>query len=110
MSAIGEAERKTQRRVARLFVDELGYDHLGDLTDGDNGNIIEAQLEHFLFAYQAYGEREDGEDLVHRAVAEMVKVAGNTSVSLYDRNRNVYELLRYGVKVKAEVGGQNETV
>ena len=45
-----------------------------------------------------------------RAIAEVVKVAGNTSLSLYDRNRAVYELLRYGVKVKADVGAQTETV
>jgi hypothetical protein len=29
MTGIGEVERRTQRRVARLFVDELGYEHLG---------------------------------------------------------------------------------
>jgi type I restriction enzyme R subunit len=110
MSAIGEAERKTQRRVARLFVDKLGYEHLGDLTDGDNRNVIEGQLEHFLFAYQGYDEREDGDDLIRRAVAEVVKIAGNTGASLYDRNRDVYALLRYGVKVKADVGDQTETV
>jgi type I restriction enzyme R subunit len=110
MSAIGAAEKRTQRRVAKLFVDELGYEHLGDLSDADNRNIIEAQLEHFLWSYQGYSDREDGEDLVRRAIAEVVKVAGNTSLSLYDRNRNVYELLRYGVKVKADVGAQTETV
>jgi len=58
MTAIGEAERKTQRRVARLFVDELGYEHLGDLSEADNRNIIEGQLEHFLWAYQGFSERE----------------------------------------------------
>jgi type I restriction enzyme R subunit len=110
MSAIGDAEKRTQRRVAKLFVDELDYDHLGDLSDADNRNIIEAQLEHFLWSYQGYSDREDGEDLVRRAIAEVVKVAGNTSLSLYDRNRSVYELLRYGVKVKADVGAQTETV
>lgn len=110
MSKIGEVERRTQRRVARLFVDELGYDHLGNLSDGDNRNIIEALLEHFLWTYQGFSEREDGDALMRRAIAEVVKVAGNTSLSLYDRNRAVYELLRYGVKVKADVGAQTETV
>jgi type I restriction enzyme R subunit len=110
MSTIGEAEKKTQRRVAKLFQDDLGYEHFGDLSEGDNHNILEGQLEHFLFAYQGYGEREDGEDLIRRAVAEVVKVASNTSLSLYDRNRAVYELLRYGVKVKADVAAQYETV
>lgn len=110
MSAIGEAEKRTQRRVARLFVDELGYEYLGNLIDGDNHNIIEGQLEHFLGAYQGYNAREDGGDVMRRAIAEVVKVAGNTGVSLYDRNRDVYALLRYGVKVKADVGVQTETV
>lgn len=110
MSSIGEAEKRTQNRVARLFVDELGYEHLGNLIDGDNRNIIEAQLEHFLWTYQGYSDREDGDDVMRRAIAEVVKVAGNTGVSLYDRNRDVYALLRYGVKVKADVGAQTQTV
>lgn len=110
MSGIGEVERRTQRRVARLFVDELGYDHFGDLSEGNNRNIIEGRLEHFLWSYQGFAEREDGDTLMRRAIAEVVKVAGNTSLSLYDRNRAVYDLLRYGVKVKADVGAQTETV
>ena len=111
MSGIGDVERRTQRRVARLFVDELGYEHLGNLSEGDNRNIlVEGQLEHFLWAYQGFAEREDGDTVMRRAIAEVVKVAGNTSLSLYDRNRGVYELLRYGVKVKADVGAHNETV
>ena len=110
MSAIGEAERRTQRRIATLFVDELSYEHLGNLIDGDNRNIVEGQLEHFLWAYQGYGEREGGEALMRRAIADVIKVGSNTSLSLYDRNRAVYELLRYGVKVKADVGSHTETV
>jgi len=110
MSAIGEAERKTQRRVVELFCEDLGYDFLDDLSESDSQNIIEGHLEHFLLAYQGYAEKEDGDDLVRRAIAEVVKVAGNTSLSLYDRNKAVYGLLRYGVPVKADVGALNETV
>ncbi|MEZ4404431.1 MAG: type I restriction endonuclease subunit R [Kofleriaceae bacterium] len=96
--------------MVRLFVDELDYRYLGDLHEGDNRNIIEDQLEQFLWAHQGFAEREDGDAVMRRAMVEVVKVAGNTSLSLYDRNRAVYELLRYGVKVKAEVGAQTETV
>jgi type I restriction enzyme R subunit len=111
MSEIGEKERRTQRRVVRLFADELGYEYLGNLEDRDNRNVIEGQLELFLSAYQGVAERgEEGATLMRRAIAEIVKVAGNTGLSLYDRNRAVYELLRYGVKVKADVGELNETV
>jgi type I restriction enzyme R subunit len=110
MSHIGDAERRTQDRVARLFVDALHYEHLGNLSDADNRNVIEGQLEHFLWAYQGYGDREDGDVLMRRAIALFVKAAGNTSLSLYDRNAEVYKLLRYGVHVKADVGAQTETV
>ena len=110
MSAVGDAERETQRRVARLFVDELGYEHLGNLAGGDNRNIIEGELEQFLMTRYGYDQHEDGEELVRRAIAEIVKAAGNTSLGLYDRNRAVYGLLRYGVKIKVDVGGQTETV
>ncbi len=110
MIAIGEIEKKTQRRVVNLFRDELGYEYLGSLSEGPNSNIIEWQLTQFLFGYQGYAERDDGDDLMRRAVAEVVKVAGNTGRSLYDRNKDVYGLLRYGVNVKTDVGAQTETV
>ena len=38
------------------------------------------------------------------------KAAGDTSRGLYDRNKEVYQLLRYGVKVKTDVGENTETV
>lgn len=71
MSAIGEIEKRTQRRVARLFVEELGYEHLGNLSDGDNHNIVEGHLEQFLWAYQGYATREDGAALMHRAISTL---------------------------------------
>ena len=37
-------------------------------------------------------------------------MATDQSRSLYDINRSVYDLLRYGVKVKADVGEQTQTV
>ena len=111
MVVIGQIERATQRRLVRLFIDELGYDDLGDCSDLDNSNIREAEVRSFLLGYQGYDDRGDeGEALVTRAVAMLQKVAGDTSKSLFDRNREVYQLLRYGVKVKADVGAQTETV
>lgn len=107
---IGDVERRTQYRVSQLFIDKLKYDYLGNLSDADNRNIIEGELEQFLWSYQGFAEREDGADIMRRAIAEIVKVASNTSISLYDRNRAIYDLLRYGVKLKADVGAQTETV
>jgi len=109
VTSIGAPEKNTQRRVVGLFVNKLHYDYFGNLSDCDNHNIHEGHLEHFLFAYQGL-DREGGEELIRRAVAEVVKVACDTSLRLYDRNKAVYDLLRYGVKVKADVGAQTETV
>ncbi|MBE2254340.1 MAG: type I restriction endonuclease subunit R [Myxococcus sp.] len=110
MSAVGQIEKKTQARVRKLFCDDLKYEYLGDRSESENRNVETARLEDFLMKYQGFIEREDGDVLVRRAIAEFVKAAENTSLSLYDRNRAVYGLLRYGVKVKGEVGTNTETV
>jgi type I restriction enzyme R subunit len=105
MSTVGQIERKTQRRVARLLCNKLGYDHLGDWSDRDNNRNIEPDL---LRAWL----NKQGVDavLVTRALHEFDKTAGDGSKTLYDRNRAVYDLLRYGVKVKRDVGENTETV
>ena len=48
--------------------------------------------------------------LINRTLYELDKAAGDTSKSLYDRNRAVYDLLRYGVKVRPDVGENTVTV
>ena len=73
MTSIGAPEKKTQRRVVGMFVDKLHYDYFGDLSECDNHNIHEGHLEHFLFAYQGL-DREGDEELIRRAVAEVVKL------------------------------------
>ena len=106
MSTVGQIEKKTQRRVVTLFREQLGYDYLGDWTDREgNRNIEEALLLAFLRDRQGYDE-----PLITRALHLLDKAAGDTSKSLYDRNRAVYDLLRYGVKVRAEVGDTMQTV
>jgi type I restriction enzyme, R subunit len=106
MNTVGEIEKKTQQRVVRLFRDQLGCDYLGDWTEREgNRNIEEDLLRAFLREKQGYDEA-----LITRALHLLDKAAGDTSRSLYDRNRTVYDLLRYGVKVKAEVGDNTQTV
>ena len=50
------------------------------------------------------------DNLVTRALHELNKVATDTSKSIYDRNREVYDLLRYGVKVQPGMGDNRVTV
>jgi type I restriction enzyme R subunit len=106
MSTVGQIEKRTQKRVVKLFREQLGYDYLGDWTDREgNRNIEEEYLRTFLRDRQGYDET-----LISRALYILDKTAGDTSKSLYDRNKAIYELLRYGVKVKAEVGENTQTV
>ena len=105
MNEVGQVERRTQRRVIALFRDQLGYDYLGNWIDREgNRNIEEAYLRPILKA------RGHEDALIDRALAEVQKVATDQSRSLYDINRSVYDLLRYGVKVKAEIGENTQTV
>lgn len=105
MDTIGQIEKETQRRVVKLFRDKLGYDYLGDWTDREGNSNIEAGL------LRAHLEKRGiDEVLINKALYLLAKAAGDRSKSLYDCNRAVYELLRYGVKVKPEVGENNQTL
>jgi type I restriction enzyme R subunit len=61
---------------------------------------------------ELFGLIDQGNDdaLVTRAIFELGKVAGDQSRSLYDINHSVYELLRYGVKVRPEIGENTQNV
>jgi type I restriction enzyme, R subunit len=49
MDEIGKPERETQRRVIKLFKEEMGYRFLGDWTDREgNSNIEEGYLNAYL--------------------------------------------------------------
>ncbi len=100
MSTVGQIEQKTQQRVVKLFREQLGYDYLGDWTEREGNRNIEVELlRTFLREKQRYDEQ-----LITRALHLLDKAAGDTSRSLYDRNHAVYDLLRYGVKVKPGAG------
>ena len=102
---IGAKEQATQQRVIQLFQKQLGYDYLGNWEDRPaNRNIEAAYLRPFL-EKQGY---PDG--LIDQALYQLEKVAGDQSRDLYYVNRDVYDLLRYGVKVKAEAGENTQTV
>lgn len=105
MSAVGQTERRTQNRVVALFRDGLGYEYGGNREDFDNRNIDEALLIRNLAA------RGYDMAVIKRAVLQLLTAASLADgQKLYDSNRKFYELLRYGVKVKRDVGERTETV
>lgn len=106
IARVGQKEKITQQRVVALLRDALGYTYLGNWRDRDgNRNIEEAELRRFLADTQGYNDT-----LITRALHVLITAADNTTKSLYDRNHDVYDLLRYGVKVKQEVGENTQTV
>ena len=105
MSTVGQIEKKTQQRVANLFQQALGYEHLGDWAERPNNANIEAELLRDWLLEQGVDA-----NLASRAIFELNKAANDASKGLYDRNKAVYELLRYGVKLKPEVGENTQTV
>lgn len=105
MSQVGQPERQTQNRIVQLF-QRLGYHYLGNWSDRPNNSNIETEiLTTFLRDKQGLCDR-----LITKALYEINKVAGDQSKSLYDINKEVYSLLRYGVNVKEEAGENTQTV
>lgn len=105
MTKIGEIERITQNRVVALFQTHLGYEYRGNLEDRENNSNIETKILHQYLLKRGYSKL-----LIIRAIYELTRAATNQSKSLYDLNKDVYTLLRYGVKVKEEVGENTRTV
>lgn len=105
MSNVGALERKTQNRVVQLFQRVLGYDYLGSWEERPNNRNIEPE-----FLRPILRERGYSEALIEKALYELDKIAGDQTKSLYDINKAVYSLLRYGIQVKADVGEQSQTV
>ncbi len=106
MTPVGEKEIKTQRRVIALFRDSLGYRYLGDWQDRDGNCNVESRI---LTRFLKRGGHPAS--LIAKAIAKLEQAAAlGGSRTLYEANRNVYGLLRYGVKVSPGVGRKAVTV
>ncbi len=101
---IGQPERITQNRIVQLFQHNLGYTYLGNWEDRNNKNIEEEYLRKYLLA-NGYSDIQ-----INKALTILYAAANSFQRSLYENNKEVYSLLRYGVKVKASIGENYETV
>ena len=106
MSTVGQREIKTQQRVIHFFQDELGYRYLGNWEyREDNSNVEEEILSDWL-KRQGHNDK-----IINRVLRELNSARSlGGSKTLYDANREVYSLLRYGVKVRPDTGEQHITV
>ena len=102
-----QPEIATQQRVIGFFRNVLGYEYLGNWKGREgNSHIEEALLEKWLRA-QGYGDYLIGQAL--RQLKQASAIVGG-SRNLYEANKEVYRLLRYGVKVQPGTGEHTETV
>ena len=67
---VGQREKATQKRVIKLFAQELGYTYLGDFTERKNSNIETELLTKFL-TRKGYSPV-----LISRALKELQDAAG----------------------------------
>lgn len=105
MGSIGAPERDTQNRVIALFQDKLGYTYLGDWSRRpENSNIEEQYLRTYLDG-SGYSEIQ-----IDKALYTLRAAADRPSQSLYDNNKAVYSLLRYGVPVKVDAGEHTNNI
>ena len=83
----------------------MGYTYLGNWEERENNSNIEEKLLSVYLIRKGYSQIQ-----INKAIFELKTTANNFSNNLYTPNKNVYQLLRYGIKVKAEAGDNFETV
>lgn len=101
---IGAIERVTQNRLIGLFENVLKYTYLGNWEKRENNSNVEEEL---LRGYLTGRKDPDGsrrytDKEIGSAITKFKQAAGNIGIGLYNANKEVYRLLRYGVNVNAE--------
>ena len=106
MGNIGQKERTTQNRIVALFRNQLGYAYYGDWQErADNANIEEQYLRAWL------SKQGVANSMVNNAIRKFKQAANmGDGKKLYHANKEVYSLLRYGVKVSQGQGENTKTV
>ena len=104
MSGLG-FERATQERVIKLFDEKLSYRYLGDWKDRRGNSNIEEEILTGVLQRRGYSAAE-----VSGALYQLRGAADISQKGLYEANRQVYSLLRYGVQVKAAADQPTTTV
>ena len=106
MNTVGEKEIQTQERVLTFFQKTLGYTYLGNYhARQDNSNIEKDLLTDWLKS------RQHDDEIIAKVLYELNKAAAlGSNKPLIAANREVYELLRYGVNVQPSTGEHHITV
>jgi len=99
-------ERDVQNRIIDSLQDHLGFDYIGNLHDVENDDIREDSLRKFLKESQNCTDEQAAEAI--RKLRNEISCPNTTY--LYNANKNVYSLLRYGTSVSQGLGKPNRMV
>lgn len=104
MSKSLHPERETQNRIVKFFEKELGYKYLGNLEAEANFNVRWGDWKKFLSdsGYSA--------PFVESLQNEFNKMLADFSQSPYHTNKEVYRILKYGLKLAEFPGEAPKTV
>lgn len=106
MSNVGQIERKAQEKVIKLFEEYLGFVPLGNWEYREGNSNVEVDL-----LTQNLKARGYDDNLIIKAIDKLKREASlGGGRDLYEANKDVYRLLRYGVHVKPGIGENTETV
>jgi len=97
-------ERKLQNKVKHWLIDDLGYIFLGNLEDRYNTPVKEELL---IANLKKRGYKKEQ---ITKAVAELRTAVSNQADTLYQVNKAVYALLRYGLQGVKDAAGHRDTV
>jgi len=105
MSRIAEKEIQTQKRLIELFKNELEYIYVGDWKERPNNSNIEED-----FLYKNLKKRGYDDIQITKTIDHLNRKSNNLSNNLYQRNKDIYELMRYGISIKTDASKLTETV
>lgn len=103
MSKVVSSEYEAQKRLIKdCLTRDLDYTYIGNLHDQLNRPVREDTLSDYLI------DRGYPSSAVSKAVRELVALTGDRTQSLYELNKQVYSLLRYGVSYHERVGEKDK--
>lgn len=108
MMGLGALEAYTQKRVVDFFKNELGYRYLGDRRQHEKNANVDTELVKKYLSGVGYTREHIDRALDQLRAKTTIHRGGDKS--LYQANKEVYELLRYGAKVKVSASAPHETV
>lgn len=106
MSKVNELEIKTQRRIIdKVFCNNvLNYTYLGNYKERENNPNVEEDLL-LKFLLKKYDKL-----IAKRAVQEFASLAYNETKSIYEVNKEIYNLLKYGKGLNISIDKKTEQV